>query len=309
MFDLYVVGAGFSAASGAPRETEILPRIFSQPKNKPLAKILTEVLYPDTADWPAKVSFQEVISRLDLIRYYQPYPNIDYNLIDQCENRLLQEMVGILHPDNTGLNQDLYRLFVHDLAGNADFLSFNYDLVLEQVLADLGETIDLHLDLTDHPVSVRREAKSSRTLLKLHGSINLKFCPQCKTIFRFMHIYAKDQYCLDCGSLLNNFLVAPTLFKAYELPAIRDIWYAALIRLISSEQICFIGYSLPDNDLLTYQMLDTAFRMNGKKQRVYLVNGPHFNPVKFINIYGKNLINTKFYFEEWVEKHKQGLNH
>ncbi len=297
MFDVFVLGAGFSTASGAPKASAILTEMFDSPANRELAQAVRDILFPRNPDWLHKASFNEVLSRFDLIRYFRPYPNVDYQKVEKVERALIQELVSMLAPDKTAGNKFLYHFFAAQTA-TSRFISFNYDLVLETALSsngypycyEIGGNIESDNNSGVHPVK----------LLKLHGSINLVYCLTCRKIHRVCP-ESENKVCPHCSQQgLEPFLVAPTLYKSYELPAIRDIWFSALKTLLHSRSLCFIGYSLPDGDLLAYQMLDFAFRLADEKPVVHLVNGPHFNPAKFRNIYGERLVNTGLFFEEWV---------
>lgn len=301
MFDLFILGAGFSTMSGAPKEKEILPKIFQDPNNTELFSSIIRILYHKHPSWLENTSFNEILSRLDLIRYYKPYPNLNYDLVENTERQLLKKMVLLLEPKQTKLNTHLYQEFIKK-ANQASFISFNYDLILEKALqsSELVYRCGLPTRDLDNPMEVNEDI-GTRYLLKLHGSIDLLFCSNCRVIFRTKNIRNTDVLCPLCSErFLNYFLIAPTLFKSYRMPALRNLWYSALQILAKCKTLCFIGYSMPDGDILSYQLFDTAFRMANMRQRAYLINGPRHNPEKFFEIYGNNLVNTKMYLQDWI---------
>ncbi len=79
------------------------------------------------------------------------------------------------------------------------------------------------------------------------------------------------------------------------------MWYRALESLTLAREIYFIGYSLPEADILSCQLLDFGKRMSRDRHEVYLVNGPRTVPERFSHIYGDSLKNEGLYFEEWVK--------
>ena len=111
-------------------------------------------------------------------------------------------------------------------------------------------------------------------LLKMHGSLNWLTCDRCNSIndvsmqyigeniitninmnhasiyqiFRNNKINCKLNECR--GSLRNiPFIVPPTINKTEGHLNISSVWHAAVQELEEAENICIIGYSLPETDL------------------------------------------------------------
>ena len=321
MSRVFVLGSGFSVPSGAPLTKNILTLIFAEintdPRIKQLKLWLDNTFFTKNPDWLRSASFEELLSRMDITRYYRPYPDIDYSELEYYEDLLLACFTGLLTTRRNNAQMELYRQFLDYLQTGDTIISFNYDLVLELAMELRHIDPDYMMPVECTPVYCDlRDKHRKLPLLKLHGSINLYFCPSCKRTFFFSHSFTQHPlpgeqapsctYCrTDTGvqRRLKHLIIAPTLFKSYSLPFIRKLWFLALDRLSRAKHICFIGYSLPEEDILTYQLFDFAWQMAESKPLLTVVNGPHSGIESFRQIYGEALDNTGLYLEEWVTKY------
>lgn len=96
MTRVFILGSGFSAPGGAPLTRNILPQIFAIDKKKPqicnLQTWLEKTFFNKKPDWINSVSFEEILSRMDLIKYYRPYPDINYKELEYFEELLLASL-------------------------------------------------------------------------------------------------------------------------------------------------------------------------------------------------------------------------
>ncbi|MFZ5640624.1 MAG: SIR2 family protein [Bacillota bacterium] len=326
MSRVFVLGSGFSAPGGAPLTRNVLPRIFDgdnkDPQIQELQAWLANTLFPKKPDWLTSVSFEEILSRLDLIKYYRPYPDIDYKELEYYEELLLAGFTGLLPAEKNNANLQLYQRFLDFLESGDTIVSFNYDLVLETALKQQNIDPDYMMPVECTPAYCDLNDKNPKLpVLKLHGSINLYFCPDCKRTYFFSHSFTQHPLpgeqrpvCTSCrdGSgvrpRLKHLVIAPTLFKSYSLPFIRRLWFLALDQLAKAGEIFFIGYSLPEEDILAYQLFDFAWQMAAPKPKLTVVDGPRARLAGFRQIYGKALNNTGLYLEDWVLKRLRWRN-
>jgi hypothetical protein len=162
-------------------------------------------------------------------------------------------------------------------------ISLNYDVLLDNVLFNLAE---VHGGLDARPsyaCDIRTDAYRNRTkeygkLLKLHGSLNWLYCASCRRLDVGMsdsgrsgvtcrvleelfdqhpleEDYDRSAPCQECGTPLRAVIITPTRAKDYRNPHIQGIWYQAERLLRRAEHVCFIGYSLPDDDLEVIDLL------------------------------------------------------
>jgi len=316
---VFVLGSGFSALAGAPLSRSVLSKIFGRPEKPGITELksyLGSFLFRGQEDWISNTNLEEVLSRLDLIRHYRPYSNVDYSEVSFYEEQLLSEFTGLLSPGRIKPGHRAYLDFISFIKASDAIISFNYDLIIESLLTLTGRKYDYLL---------REEKKETSSesvkILKLHGSINAFFCHICGEIFIFSHGITghpangpesadsapkKQLTCARCllsgrQVPLKHFIIAPTLFKSYTLPSLRNLWFRALEILTGAREIYFIGYSLPEADILSYQLFDFGGRMAEPGQDIYLIDGPRPAAERFKQIYGNRLINLGIYFEEWME--------
>lgn len=314
---VYVLGSGFSVTAGAPLARSVLNYIFHPARLdgqlRELKAYLDDFLFQGRPDWTGATELEEVLSRLDLIRHYKPYPGIDYARVVHFEELLLAEFTRLLSPALLSCSHPAYKAFGKLLCPADIIISFNYDLVVEDLLTSSGLGYDYQIGTIEGSLKGTKPV----TLLKLHGSINLYYCPACGKVFFFSPTVTEHPVpegetavplvCRSCSSPekqvgLRHFIIAPTLFKSYTLPALRQLWFRALKSLSDAGEIYFIGYSLPEADILSYQLFDYGRSLAGRKQTVHLVNGHQLQPGRFEQIYGADLVNEGLYFEEWVSK-------
>jgi len=141
------------------------------------------------------------------------------------------------------------------------FITFNYDLALDQALF-------LHQAKIDYCLSDKIQ-EGCFPLLKLHGSMNWGTCQECgRTIpIEFNHMSPitlgrEDFRLYDIGSELDEHrcpscdkplkeppvLVPPTWNKTKYNGALSNVWKKAAQELATAENIFVIGYSLPETD-------------------------------------------------------------
>ncbi len=318
MARVFVLGSGFSAPSGAPLTKSVLPQIFYEKNNCPqiqnLKNWLENTFFPKKPNWIKTASFEEILSRLDLIRMYRPYPDTDYKELECYEELLLACFTGLLTTEKSNANPQLYQNFLDLLQAGDLIISFNYDLVLEMALQARKIDPDYMLPVEYAPKYCDLQNKHPKLpVLKLHGSINLYFCPSCKRTYFFSHSFTLHPLpgeprpvCKACYNVsgkcrqLRHLVIAPTLFKSYSLPFMRQLWFLALDRLANAKEVIFIGYSLPEEDILTYQLFDFAWQMAAPKPGLTIVNGPQAKLLGFRQIYNDSFYNTGQYLAAWV---------
>ena len=115
-----------------------------------------------------------------------------------------------------------------------------------------------------------RQADKFGRLIKLHGSLNWLYCPNCyrldlgvaqsglRTVKVLNQLYldhldgkygCHGSPCGECGTFVRPVLITPTHLKDYRNPHIARIWYSAARALREAKRVIFIGYSMPDDDI------------------------------------------------------------
>lgn len=305
--NVYILGSGFSAEAGIPVTKQVIPKIFSATgKSAELTWVqqwLGQRLFSHRPMWWEHTSIEEVISRLDLFKLYSDDQQRQAE-IAQVEETILVEFIDLLQPREYKI-ESTYLDFAKALQAEDTVVTFNYDLLVEHILK---------LSAVSFFAPYSFNQTSSRVkLLKLHGSLNMYFCRECGYVYTFpatiyRHPYhlpiAKGEICSQCHQdlckSLAQVVVAPTLFKSYSIDLLQIWWYHAFKDLCQAQNIYFIGYSLPQADLLTKQLLFWAYKENSTLKKVYLISGPRNQGEELRRIYGALLENTSLSFGQWI---------
>jgi hypothetical protein len=165
-----------------------------------------------------------------------------------------------------------------DLLTATAFLSMNYDLLLDRVLHTAGVTPHYHIELF-HRANDSHSATASTSVscLKLHGSLNWRYCSSCYTL-RDTRLYSvwPNSACVDCRQqTARPMLIRPTLLKDFRHRIWRETWRAAGHALASARTWVFVGYSLPVADVWMLRLLAQSVRSGGARardRRIIVVN-------------------------------------
>ncbi|MFN7919294.1 MAG: hypothetical protein U0Q16_04310 [Bryobacteraceae bacterium] len=212
---------------------------------------------------------------------------------------VLQEHLRGLPANNS------YGRFLVALARRFDIaprvITLNYDLIADGVLFDMAVQASkrggLHR-LPDYDCEIATEAYAKRPhdyglLLKLHGSLNWLYCPDCQRLdiglsaegsrlqtrkvlddlYREVNLH--DRYscrgapCVRCGTDVRPVLITPTHRKDYRNPHIARVWYRAEQVLREATDVFLIGYSLPADDVEVIYLLKRG--LAGSKAKITVV--------------------------------------
>ena len=318
----YVLGAGFSKDCGLPLASEltenvfkhVYPKNFFQPTIRDAYLGYLRYLYPDCDlenKWP---DFEDLITVLDECEQYR----VDYEgTANACDPpnpqhfkaRLLKGLCKLLCRKISACSLDqmeLIKCFIRQvMEDGSTIVSFNWDLLLEIACKKLG-------------ISVSYDGKISEgiQIAKPHGSLNLaeisrKHYDRAKDSINFHSIYidweenekiviracdpsdAANRIINPTGATL---LVEPTARKSYISGWIQLQWQRAFNMLRQAEEICVIGYSLPDTDFRPRILFQLAGVNRDNCPRICLVD-PKADKVaerykKFINLSVELVNNT-----------------
>jgi hypothetical protein len=157
---------------------------------------------------------------------------------------------------------------------NVKILSLNYDIIADNALPKIARDHNA-FGLPDYGCDIAttayRETEKFGTLLKLHGSLNWLYCPNChrldlgiaesgyRTMKMLNAVYGGPNLhyryesgampCPDCKTPLRPILITPTHLKDYRNPHIARVWYESARALREATQAIFVGYSMPEDDV------------------------------------------------------------
>jgi len=210
-----------------------------------------------------------------------------------------------------------YMAFFHHFfeeSRSLTLITFNYDLLAEQILDDLGLRYDygpaemIEFDNSRRRRRLRRSG-SELSLLKLHGSANWGVCRGCPeagkyidkvTAFERPYVPIRRKSCPWCGGkFLEAAIVPPILGKAGESRHIGPIWGLARRSLDRAREVVVVGYSLPSSDVEAVSLLREVEALPGKRPRITIVCGPRGAPPGYKSVFS-GFKDTREYFEDFA---------
>jgi hypothetical protein len=298
MTDIYLFGAGASAAEGAPATSDLLPEAWRLCRGRPdpatlrIWRFLSAVWgqpISTPADFAHLPHIDEVVSLIDWSLQMEQGLGPDYGLrelwgLRQDLTYLIEQTLGAAMarglPAPGGPHERFVGGLVSPFGEKPPFgdkvrpvvlFSLNYDTLLDRALKGAGLEPDYgfgRLDLGERrsnlPTGAPSPSPAPNTipLLKLHGSLNWARCPACDHVEVLAHPLdpqTGSPSCSRCGCpSLDRLIISPTWLKRYTATQLRHVWDLALEALQFAESLTFIGYSLPPNDVAVAQFLRRA---------------------------------------------------
>lgn len=285
-----IFGAGATKACGGPLTNEILPDALRS-RNHLTRKDHIDRVEAFLVD---KFSLPPAGKRSD--EHYPPLPLI-LSLVDTALDR--EDAFGKDWPPDSlrevraALEYSIFALLEYRLRhigahyttfleklheaippASVTVISLNYDLIADNTISAVAKKPGL----PDYGVDIATEAYRTQTkagrLLKLHGSLNWLYCPNChrlelgiapsglRTLKALGPLYGnrpidlqrnysanRSTPCPDCGTGFKPVLITPTHLKDYRNPHVARTWYEAARELREAKRAIFIGYAMPDDDV------------------------------------------------------------
>jgi len=314
--DVILLGAGASKSEGAPLQNELFKEFFEYYrrvlKDKQhrlredkdnvwnLSKEQEELIVKYFKNfWGINIksyqnknikfpTFEECLGVLDLAYYRgESFKNYHKKKIEQIRNALIFLIAKVLDEklrEKIIYHKKLvYRLEKKSCLSQTAFISLNYDIIIDNVLADLYDKF--HLDYGIDFINFERENDWKRPdqdkavlLLKIHGSLNWLYCPTCNHLELTpkekgaIKAFYKEKKCNKCNTLMEPVIIPPTFYKEMTNPFIQEIFLRADKVLRNAEKIFICGYSFPDADLHIKYLLKRAEQFRGKTPEIYVIN-------------------------------------
>lgn len=306
-----VLGAGATKACGGPLTAEILPAALSMPALDWIdtRRKLVETFLVDRFHLPAAASVRQVsdypplpllMSLIDLAIDQRSSFGAEWPAAKLVDLRRALEacIFGVIY-EQLEASKDLHGDLVNALlAANPAprLISLNYDLLIDNALLTncMGRNPDYGCRVSNHGYRID---SSSPLLLKLHGSFNWLYCPNCQRLrlarakggfvkVEAVFLDAREQFekadhpltCPindeGCDAALIPVMISPSSMKDYRNPHIAAIWHMAAQALRVAKRVVFIGYSLPDDDLHVVYLLKRTLSRSPPPQIDVVSNSP-----------------------------------
>ena len=281
---------------GAPASNKLLIDAFNElNSNERLERIkdfLKDFYLNDCSDESLIPTFEEILSIIDisLQKREQFSDKWNYNKLTNLRDDLIYCICSVLNEklstENILHRELIDKLFSNEKWQNYNFISLNYDILLDNALMMLGDDnymwntnladpidLDYGIKFRNEGLDWRKPGKRKVPLLKLHGSLNWLYCPTCNSIKinpydkrRIMNVFTNSIPCEKDLSNQNMLIIPPTWQKVYDNPYFVQIWLMGERILQKASKIFIIGYSMPESDMnVRYLMKKSLFRGNGEK--------------------------------------------
>lgn len=302
------LGAGASAAEGAPLQSNLFRDYFKSVQNTHIDYPinLMEGMLPlffqdmfginildDNLDKISFPTFEEVLGILDLAEIKNESFNVYRIPINQNEiyidirvvrSRLIKIM-GLIIKERLVHSKNIHRALISKLASanileETIFLSTNYDILIDNALIDQGGStkIDYCIDFANsHILNSQLSLQPQGVkLFKLHGSLNWLYCSTCNNLklTPFEKSATEDFLkCEECRSIYGPIIIPPTYFKNMSNTFISQVWNKAENFCRKVDEIIFCGYSFPDADIhVKYLLKRIETNGNSRLRRIKVFN-------------------------------------
>ena len=300
---VYVIGAGFSEGLGYPLMKDILAGLWNHVGDTEFKQRMVRAMkfyYPNCrgANFP---NIEELLSLmvvnqqlLDSSRQYErEFAKED---LGNLQHSLLLKVSKWFHCILQGVNPSmadfrwLYDFRDRVMRENAVIISFNWDLVLDQLI--LGE----NLNASSYGLS--RTLSEGPVLLKPHGSLNWfernpgRFITDKKRTLIFhrkrsTRVYAFREFRAPVSTTDREYaplIVPPVYSKDFAKPAFTTLWQNCTNFLSTASRVTFIGYSMPATDLHAHLIMRCGFHNQLKARLTRARRGSPARPAEVIVI-------------------------
>jgi hypothetical protein len=220
-----------------------------------------------------------------------------------------------------------------DACGEARVISLNYDIIADNSMVKLAENEgqaafpDYGFDIS---TGFYRERSKFGRLLKLHGSLNWMYCPNCfrvdlglsesgrytaKVLDELYNVGVQTDTlehrytchgspCSRCNAFVEPMLISPSFQKDYRNPHTVQIWREADAMLRQAKRVIFVGYSLPEDDIHVQYLLKRAAGHLSPHQVTVVEFDPEHSRPPFEHPVGRRYI---WLFGDGIDWHPEGF--
>ncbi len=301
------LGAGASAAEGAPLQRDLFREYYAARRNGTLETLDYQVpselirffklafgmdLNAETPDKANQPTLEEVLgiietalTRSESFKGFGIMPN-DPKL-QQVREQLILLIGAILGVPRArpGYHRKLVRsLAKADWLLNTAVVSLNYDIYMDNAVLNARDEFDIDLDYgTDfanfdhHDDWARPRPERSFPFYKLHGSLNWLYCPRCTALTLTPKVKGvlsrRQKGRCACDEQLVPIIVPPSFFKVMSNFHLQSVWRKTEQALAAAKRIVFCGYSLPDADIhIKYLLKRVEINRIGLAASVFVIN-------------------------------------
>lgn len=307
MARVFVFGAGASRAvkNTAPLNDELLPCIFELPcdwlhrrlfpeervRIDAFIEFVCEIYLRGIApceidDLKQLPPLEDVLSQLDYCIAEQRPLSEKYQVkrLEQLREDLIFALYKVFETKLGWHERGLMERFIKHTEDDDVIVSLNYDLILDNAFDELGKNVDYGISARKRhriPEGFDDYPKRGRRVYKLHGSLNWMHCPLCQAVDVFVgqksigFIFDErnpQRSCTHCQVRYEPIIITPTFLKSYRNSFITQIWQTTEAAIREASEVVFIGYSMPDADIILRTMSARALFQNRQAWQITLVD-------------------------------------
>ena len=308
------LGAGASAAEGAPLQNQIFKEYFKSVQissvNKQMEEELTNFFYlifnidfqKNDLDNIVFPTFEEALGILDFAEERkESLRGLSLNKIPLIREYLIFAMAHVLDNKLTFSNGKLHNLLIKNLIKKKKiketvFVSTNYDILIDNALTklfpdkkydDKTYMLDYTVDFTNFHKKDdwKKPTKNKVHLYKIHGSLNWLYCPTCRALTLtpkekgVIQLITKKIPCSSCDSQIVPIIIPPTFYKDMSNKFLTTIWNNLEETLKDVNHFIFCGYSFPDADMHVKYLIKRIQNQRRGKMYFTIINN-HKNKKK-----------------------------
>jgi hypothetical protein len=348
---LFVFGAGASIADGCVLQYQILPKLFSNEFSnvKPLENLKNFIFQNFEINDEKYPNLESVFGFMDYFINKRESLNKDYThfTILNIKEVLIRFIHQVISIENE--SKGIYKKFWEKISKtdmNLSIITMNYDTLLDEsfdflfpktALIDYcinflnyekGDKIDPFNWWSDVRKPFSTEWLNEKIfprpikILKIHGSINWKYCNCCNQVLltpwdtkidlnkqKFivekrttLSLLNKTKEVLTCpidDNVFDTFIIPPSHIKELNHPVISKLFDEASFEIRNTKKIVFVGYSFPEADV----HIKALFKKNLQINTLIEVIDPLLDEIKMKNYTSLNndVQFRKISFEEYIE--------
>jgi len=302
---VFIFGAGACYPDGVPLQRDLIPLILEerdpQLKKSQVSKKIRAFLTKNFSHGGQYPSLEEVFGFINFFVANDMSLSRDWGKSDLLQ--LKADLTKVLHyliSKRTGQSNTFSRFWkvVREIDPNIGIITTNYDTLMDEAFDGIYPDclLDYCLELVNYrspealdafnwwvdpkkPTRVFNGVIPTRIkLVKLHGSLNWKYCDCCGQVALtpWQHqIDLKldsyqgfvDSYISDCpfdGNRLSSLIQVPTHIRANNNYIFHKLYDEATFLVGNAKKLVFIGYSFPEADVHIRALVRKSFAEDGE---------------------------------------------